>query len=72
MDDTPGRVGAADDATARRTREIRDEIEETRGEMTETIDAIQERLRPRNIVASATERMKSATTERVRRQERHP
>jgi ElaB/YqjD/DUF883 family membrane-anchored ribosome-binding protein len=49
-----------------RTREIRDEIEETRGEMSETIDAIQEKLNPRNIMANATDRVKSAATERVR------
>ena len=34
--------------------------------MSETIDAIQEKLKPRNIVANATERVKSAATERVR------
>jgi len=49
-----------------RTREIREEIEETRGEMSETIDAIQEKLKPRNIVANAAESVKSAATERVR------
>jgi ElaB/YqjD/DUF883 family membrane-anchored ribosome-binding protein len=49
-----------------RTREIRAEIEQTRGEMSETIDAIQEKLRPGNVVAEAKERVKSATTERVR------
>jgi Protein of unknown function (DUF3618) len=49
-----------------RTREIREEIAETRGEMSETIDAIQEKLKPRNIVADAADRVKSATTERVR------
>jgi hypothetical protein len=48
------------------TKRIRDEIENTRGEMSETIDAIQEKLKPGNIVANATERVKSATTERVR------
>jgi hypothetical protein len=53
-----------DDADER-TREIREEIEETRGEMSETIDAIQEKLKPRNIVANATDRVKSAATERV-------
>jgi ElaB/YqjD/DUF883 family membrane-anchored ribosome-binding protein len=59
---------AADDGgnVDERTREIRDEIEETRVEMAETIDAIQEKLKPRNIVASATDRVKSAATERVR------
>jgi hypothetical protein len=54
------------DDTDRRTREIRAEIEQTRGEMSETIDAIQEKLRPGNVVAEAKERVKSATTERVR------
>ena len=54
-----------DDADER-TREIREEIEETRGEMSETIDAIQEKLKPRNIVANATDRLKSAATEGVR------
>ena len=49
-----------------RTREIRHEIEETRGEMSETIDAIQEKLKPRNIMADATDRVKTAATERVR------
>ena len=34
--------------------------------MAETIDAIQEKLKPRNIVASATDRVKSAATEEVR------
>jgi uncharacterized protein DUF3618 len=49
-----------------RTREIRDEIEDTRVEMAETIDAIQEKLKPRNIVANATDRVKNAASERVR------
>lgn len=49
-----------------RTREIRNQIEETRVEMTETIDAIQDKLNPRNIVASATSRVKDVATQRVR------
>jgi DNA-binding ferritin-like protein len=55
-----------DGETVRRTEEIRVEIEQTREEMAETIDAIQERLRPRNIVANATERVKAATKEGAR------
>jgi hypothetical protein len=55
-----------DPDTERRAREIRAEIEQTRDEMSETIDAIQEKLRPGNVVAEATERVKTATTERVR------
>jgi hypothetical protein len=52
--------------TDRRASEIRHEIDHTRAEMTETIEAIQAKLNPRNIVANATERVKAATTERVR------
>lgn len=81
MDDTAGRVSdpavdlaaersaaqhEADGQATPRTDEIRQEIAETREEIAGTIDAIQEKLRPRNIVASATERVKTATTERVR------
>ena len=60
----PAKNYAADEG--RRTREIRAEIEQTREDMSETIDAIQEKLRPGNIVAEAKDRVKSATTERVR------
>ena len=56
----------SDEDTDRRTRVIRAEIEHTREEMSETIDAIQERLRPGNIVAGATERVREATTEGVK------
>jgi len=56
--------GQADDEA--RTSDIRRDIEQTREEMSETIDAIQEKLRPANVVASATQRVKDATTERVR------
>jgi hypothetical protein len=60
-------AGSAGDADAdRRTREIRAEIEQTREDMSETIEAIQERLRPGNIVADAKDRVRTATTERVR------
>jgi hypothetical protein len=65
MDPVPT-PSAADADTERRTSEIRQEIDHTRAEMTETIDAIQAKLNPRNIVANATERVKAATTERVR------
>jgi hypothetical protein len=55
-----------DPETNRQTEQIRGEIEQTREEMAETIDAIQEKLRPRNIVANATERVKAATKEGAR------
>jgi len=52
---TTERVPSEDDPdTERRASEIRQEIDHTRAEMTETIDAIQAKLNPRNIVANAT------------------
>ena len=42
-----------------RTREIRAQIEQTRGELSETVNAIQERLRPGNIASSAAESVKT-------------
>ncbi len=49
-----------------RARELESEIAHTRAEMSETIEAIQERLRPSNLVSDATERVKTATTEKVK------
>jgi hypothetical protein len=82
MDDTPGRVrddnvtphaastpGASSDDggdVEAQTRELRQEIEQTREELAETVEAIQEKLTPRRLVASATDRVKNAATERVR------
>jgi len=60
--DSSGSTDVSDPDTAR----IRRDIDETREEMSETIDAIQEKLRPANIVSSATDTIKHATTERVR------
>lgn len=45
--------------------EIREEIEQTRAELSETIDAIQERLQPRNLVADAKEAAKDAAADAV-------
>ena len=42
-----------------RTREIRAEIDQTRGELTETVNAIQDRLRPGTLAADAAERVKN-------------
>jgi ElaB/YqjD/DUF883 family membrane-anchored ribosome-binding protein len=55
-----------DPETEARTRQIQAEIADTREELSETIDALQEKLRPGNIVSDATEKVKTATTERVR------
>ena len=65
---TAPRTGAEDlDAdSARRAREIEGEIAHTRAELSETIDALQEKLRPGNLASEATEKVKTATTEKVR------
>ena len=55
-----------DPDSARRARRIEGEIAETRAELSETIDALQEKLRPGNLVSDATEKVKTATTEKVK------
>jgi hypothetical protein len=60
------RQGAANADGEPDTAEIRRDIEQTREEISETIDAIQNKLRPANLVSSATDTIKHATTERVR------
>jgi Protein of unknown function (DUF3618) len=47
--------------------EIRAEIEQTRAEMSETIDAIQERLSPSRVVTNAKQAVADATVGRVKR-----
>jgi hypothetical protein len=49
-----------------RTRQIRAEIEQTRGQMSETVNEIQDRLRPGTIASNAAENLKEAASERVR------
>ena len=49
-----------------RTRQIRAEIEQTRGQMSETVNEIQDRLRPGTIASNAAENLKQAASERVR------
>lgn len=55
MDDETGRVDA-----------IEQEIAETRVELVETVEAIQDRLTPSNIVSNATESVRHAASEKVR------
>lgn len=55
-----------DPETERRTRQIEGEIQHTRAELSETIDALQEKLRPGNIVSEAADKVKTATSEKVR------
>ncbi len=58
MDDTARRMSNDES----RTDELRSEIAQTRADMSETIDAIQDKLRPGNIAAAATDRIKDATS----------
>ena len=64
---------AADPDAETRARQIRAEIERTREDLSETVDAIQEKLRPGNLVASAASSaadkvkdLASTTTETVK------
>jgi hypothetical protein len=50
----------------RRTREIRRDIERTREDMAETVDAIQDRLSPRNLASNAVDSVKTAASEKAR------
>jgi Protein of unknown function (DUF3618) len=66
---TSGRVAAEPDLPPEvhaRAHEIREEIAQTREDMSETIEAIQDRLRPANLVANAGETVRAATTEKVK------
>ena len=56
---------AGDDVVDEDVQEIRIEIEQTRSEMSETIDAIQEKLSPENIAQQATETVREATIGRA-------
>lgn len=80
MDDTPARVSDRPDVSKKslderareagvpsraETEHIHREIEATRADMSETIDAIQERLRPENIAAEARDRVRDAARDKV-------
>src|SRR4029453_5529576 len=47
--------------------EVRSQIEQTRAEMSGTIDAIQSRLSPKRVLADAKDSVKEATVGRVKR-----
>ena len=67
MDQEPGKVTPASTApSSATTDEIRSQIEQTRADMSDTLDAIQDRLRPGRLVSSATEKVKDATIGRVK------
>jgi hypothetical protein len=63
----PERGYAAEEPpTERRTAEIRSDIEQTRADMSETLDAIQDRLRPANLVSQAKDSVREATVGKVK------
>ncbi|HEX6974415.1 MAG TPA: DUF3618 domain-containing protein, partial [Vicinamibacterales bacterium] len=62
---TPNTAARPDDTT-RRTREIRRDIERTREDMSETVDAIQDRLRPGNLASNAVESVRNTASEKAR------
>ena len=62
----PAQSSDLDPESERRARQIEGEIASTRAELSETIDALQEKLRPGNLASEATERVKNVTTEKVR------
>ena len=62
MDQQNTGVGSAVE-TDDRTVEIRAEIDRTREDLSETVDAIQDRLKPSSLASSAADRVKQATSE---------
>ncbi len=63
----PSSAASAPDA---RARQIRADIEHTRGEMSETVNAIQDRLRPSNLAADAAESVKNSVRQAAGEQAR--
>jgi ElaB/YqjD/DUF883 family membrane-anchored ribosome-binding protein len=63
---TPAGATRSETDTDDRARELRAEIEATREDMSETVNEIQDRLRPSTIAANATESMREAAAERTR------
>jgi hypothetical protein len=56
----------ADPEAAARARQIRADINRTRSNMSETVDAIQDRLSPSNIASNAAETVRNAASETAR------
>jgi ElaB/YqjD/DUF883 family membrane-anchored ribosome-binding protein len=63
---TSGAETPLDSDTDARTRELEAEIADTREDLSETVEAIQEKLRPSHIISEGTDAVKTAATERVR------
>lgn len=65
QDQHPNGHPGAEEAAAEDPAQIRAEIEETRAEMSQTIDAIQEKLDPQHIKEQVAEKVHEATIGRV-------
>jgi hypothetical protein len=63
---TPPKASAPTAAPNSRTREIRAEIEQTREDLSETVNAIQDRLQPSALASNAVDSVKDAARERFR------
>ena len=57
---------AGEQPPERRTEEIRSDIEQTRADLSETIEAIQDRLRPASLVSHAKDSVRDATVGKVK------
>jgi ElaB/YqjD/DUF883 family membrane-anchored ribosome-binding protein len=66
MGEGPKDMNLPRDAESSDTASIRAEIEQKRSEISETLNEIQERLTPRNLVTQATGSVRDATTSRIR------
>ena len=67
MGQSPNEIGQETGASAPTSAEIRSQIERTRAEMSQTIDAIHARLSPSRLVTDAKQTVKDATVGRVKR-----
>lgn len=65
MGQAPDSLSDPGDAEGQRPKEIRDEIEQTRAEMSRTVDAIQERLSPAHITEQVKESVREASIGRA-------
>lgn len=63
---SPASVTSREESPNVRTRNIRAEIEQTREEMSETVNEIQDRLRPGTIAANAAESVRDTASETMR------
>ena len=70
-EEVAGRASGADSRPADDPERIRTEIERTREDMSETIDEIQDRLSPRNLMSQARETVKEKTVGRVKQAARN-